>query len=93
MGIFMGNIIEVTDLTKYYGNFLAVDRINFEVKSQELFGFLGPNGAGKTTLLRTIFGSLRLLDGHIVMDNQCLDALGPAKAGYGPGQDGPDRRR
>lgn len=50
------SIIEVTDLTKYYGNFLAVDRINFEVKSQELFGFLGPNGAGKTTTINMLTG-------------------------------------
>jgi ABC-2 type transport system ATP-binding protein len=49
-------IIEVTDLTKYYGSLLAVDRINFEVKSQELFGFLGPNGAGKTTTINMLTG-------------------------------------
>jgi ABC-type multidrug transport system ATPase subunit len=40
------NIIEVTDLTKFYGSLLAVDKINFDVKKGELFGFLGPNGAG-----------------------------------------------
>jgi ABC-2 type transport system ATP-binding protein len=50
------NIIEVTDLTKYYGSLLAVDRINFEVKNQELFGFLGPNGAGKTTTINMLTG-------------------------------------
>src|SRR4030066_1004067 len=51
-----GNTIEVTDLTKYYGNLLAVNRINFEVRSQELFGFLGPNGAGKTTTINMLTG-------------------------------------
>src|SRR4030067_2858006 len=51
-----GNTIDVTDLTKYYGNLLAVDRINFEVRSQELFGFLGPNGAGKTTTINMLTG-------------------------------------
>jgi ABC-2 type transport system ATP-binding protein len=48
--------IEVSNLTKYYGKLLAVDHINFEVKSKELFGFLGPNGAGKTTTINMITG-------------------------------------
>ena len=38
--------IEVSNLTKYYDDLLAVDHINFEVKKGEIFGFLGPNGAG-----------------------------------------------
>ena len=51
--------IEVVDLTKYYGSFLAVNGVSFEVKKGEIFGFLGPNGAGKTTTVRTITGVLR----------------------------------
>jgi ABC-2 type transport system ATP-binding protein len=47
-------IITVSGLTKRYGNILAVDRINFEVKKGEIFGFLGPNGAGKTTTIRML---------------------------------------
>ncbi len=50
------NIISVSDLTKYYGDLLAVDHISFEVKNQELFGFLGPNGAGKTTTINMLTG-------------------------------------
>ena len=50
------NSIEVKDLTKYYGNFCAVDHITFEVESGEFFGFLGPNGAGKTTTIRMLTG-------------------------------------
>jgi ABC-2 type transport system ATP-binding protein len=50
------NIISVSNLTKYYGNLLAVDQISFEVKNQELFGFLGPNGAGKTTTINMLTG-------------------------------------
>ena len=50
------NIVSVSDLTKYYGNLLAVDQISFEVKNQELFGFLGPNGAGKTTTINMLTG-------------------------------------
>jgi ABC-2 type transport system ATP-binding protein len=50
------NVIEVRDLTKSYGEVLAVDHISFEVKESEIFGFLGPNGAGKTTTIRMLTG-------------------------------------
>lgn len=59
------NIIEVTDLTKYYGSLLAVDRINFGVKNQELFGFLGPNGAGKTTTINMFTGITKPTSGKV----------------------------
>jgi ABC-2 type transport system ATP-binding protein len=48
--------IKVNDLTKRYGQIVAVDHISFEVKSGETFGFLGPNGAGKTTTIRMLTG-------------------------------------
>jgi len=50
------NVIEVEGLTKYYGDFLAVDRLTFSIKKGETFGFLGPNGAGKTTTIRMLTG-------------------------------------
>jgi len=50
------NAIEVVGLTKYYGDFLAVDHINFTVGTGEIFGFLGPNGAGKSTTIRMLTG-------------------------------------
>lgn len=50
------NAIEAVDLTKYYGDFLAVDHINFTVGKGEIFGFLGPNGAGKSTTIRMLTG-------------------------------------
>ena len=43
-------MLTLTNLTKRYGKFLAVDDLSLEVRSGELFGFLGPNGAGKTSL-------------------------------------------
>jgi ABC-2 type transport system ATP-binding protein len=55
----MNNVIEATDLTKYYGDFPAVDHIRFEVKKGEIFGFLGPNGAGKTATIRLLTGQTR----------------------------------
>ncbi len=55
-------VIKVVDLTKTYGELLAVDRISFEVQQGEIFGLLGPNGAGKTTTLECLEG-LRFPDG------------------------------
>lgn len=51
--------IEVEDLTKRYGEILAVDHISFDVRKGEIFGFLGPNGAGKTTTIRMLTGLSR----------------------------------
>ena len=53
------NAIVVEDLTKQFGNFTAVDHIDFNVEQGELFGFLGPNGAGKTTTVRMITGLIK----------------------------------
>lgn len=55
-------IVEVKDLTKKYGDKVAVDGISFSVKKGEIFGILGPNGAGKTTTLEMI-ETLREIDG------------------------------
>src|SRR4030042_6526359 len=56
-------VIQASDLTKFYGQILAVDHINFEVEKGEIFGFLGPNGAGKTTTIRMLTGLSRPTDG------------------------------
>jgi len=48
--------VEVEDLTRVYGQFVAVDRVTFSVRRQEVFGFLGPNGAGKTTTIKMLTG-------------------------------------
>jgi len=58
-------MIKLTNLTKRYGTFTAVNSINLEVPRGELFGFLGPNGAGKTTTLRMIAGILRPTSGTV----------------------------
>lgn len=50
------NIIEVKDLVKKFGNFIANDHLTFEVKKGEIFGFLGANGAGKTTAVKILSG-------------------------------------
>ncbi|HEX74950.1 MAG TPA: ABC transporter ATP-binding protein [Dehalococcoidia bacterium] len=50
------DVIETTDLTKAYGDFIAVDKLNLHVGEGEVFGFLGPNGAGKTTSILMLLG-------------------------------------
>jgi len=54
----METMIEVRDLTRYYGPHLAVSRLDFQVAAGEIVGFLGPNGAGKTTTLKILAGYL-----------------------------------
>ncbi len=55
--------IEVRNLTKRFGKFTAVDKVNFEVKRGEVFGFLGANGAGKSTTIRMLCGLLESSEG------------------------------
>ena len=56
-------IIEVKNLTKKFGSFVANDNLNFEVNKGEIFGFLGANGAGKTTAIRQLCGLLKPTSG------------------------------
>ncbi|MCX8182085.1 MAG: ABC transporter ATP-binding protein [Candidatus Methanomethyliaceae archaeon] len=57
--------IEISGLTKKFGDFVAVDRLDLRVKVGEIFGFLGPNGAGKTTTIRMMCGLMRQTKGTI----------------------------
>ena len=51
-------IIEVSNLTKKYGNYIVLNDLNISIKKNEIFGFLGPSGAGKSTLINVITGQL-----------------------------------
>ena len=64
----MNNIIEVNNLTKQFGDFIAVNNINFNIKKGEILGFLGPNGAGKTTTIKMIIGLLKITSGEIIVN-------------------------
>lgn len=59
----MENAIEIRNLTKKFGDFVAVNDISFDVKKGEIFGFLGPNGSGKTTVIRMLIGLLSATSG------------------------------
>ena len=50
--------VEIEDLVKKFGAFVAVDHVSLQVKPGEIFGFLGPNGAGKSTTIRMLCGLL-----------------------------------
>ncbi len=58
-------ILKTYDLTKCYGNFTAVDRLNLAVEEAEIYAFLGPNGAGKTTTIRIINGLTDITSGRV----------------------------
>ena len=61
-------MISVEHLTKYYGNFLAVDDISFHIEEGHVYGFLGPNGAGKSTTMNIMTGCLSATSGHVRID-------------------------
>src|SRR5690625_7574865 len=52
------------DVTKKFGTFTALDRINLDVNKGEIYGFIGPNGAGKSTTIRVILGILKATSGR-----------------------------
>ena len=61
-------LIEVENLSKYYGDFIAIENVSFELKKGEIVAFLGPNAAGKTTTLRCITGFLPPSAGTVRID-------------------------
>lgn len=66
-------MINIENLSKSFGDKLALDNLNLKVKKGEIFGFLGPNGAGKTTTIKMIVGMLKQDKGHILIDG--IDTL------------------
>ncbi len=70
-------MIKVSQLSKSFGEFKAVDNINFTAKSGEIFGLLGPNGAGKSTAINCISGLLAASDGRVDINgfNITTDAI------------------
>ena len=61
-------MIELKNLTKRFGDIVAVHRLNLSVSEGEIFGFIGPNGAGKTTTLRMMGGVLAPTEGSVIID-------------------------
>lgn len=65
-------MIEVTELSRRYGDFLAVNNVSFSIQPGEIVGLLGHNGAGKTTIMKMLTGFLEPSSGHIQIDGQDL---------------------
>lgn len=61
-------MVEIEELTKRYGRFLALDHVNFHINKGDIFGFVGPNGAGKTTTMRITCGLIKATSGNVVID-------------------------
>ena len=72
----------VDKITKYYGDFKAVDNLSFKVKEGEIFGLLGVNGAGKTTTFRMIMGLLEPTSGSTTLDGKKIDYSVTDKIGF-----------
>ncbi|HEY4622340.1 MAG TPA: ABC transporter ATP-binding protein [Solibacillus sp.] len=58
-------VLSITNLTKRFGRFTALDGVNMELKQGEVFGFIGPNGAGKSTAIRVLLGILKASEGEV----------------------------
>lgn len=61
-------MLEIQNLTKRYGKFLALNELNLHIEKGEIFGFVGPNGAGKTTTMRIVCGLLKASSGTVLID-------------------------
>ena len=70
-------MIETRDLTKRYGNVLALDRLSVRVDTGEIFGYIGPNGAGKTTTIKILVGLLKASSGSAVVAGQDVTKARP----------------
>lgn len=75
-------MLKVENVSKYYGDFLAVDNLSFEVKPGEIFGLLGVNGAGKTTTFRMIMNLIDESSGSITLYGKKIDYSVTDKIGF-----------
>src|SRR5690606_30044462 len=75
--------LRIANLTKRFGAFTALDRINLEVRKGEFVCFLGPSGCGKTTLLRAIAGLDLQDEGTIFLDGRDVSRAEPSQRDFG----------
>ena len=74
------NVIEMREITKVFGEFVANDKINLELRKGEIHALLGENGAGKSTLMNMLAGLLEPTSGEIVVNGQAVKLDSPSKA-------------
>ncbi|MFA9396657.1 MAG: ABC transporter ATP-binding protein [Clostridiaceae bacterium] len=83
------NIIEINNLTKYYGKARGIDKVSFNVEQGEIFGFIGPNGAGKSTTIRTLLSMIYPTSGSATIFGKDCIQYGPEikkEIGYLPSE-------
>ncbi|HEV1098993.1 TPA: ABC transporter ATP-binding protein [Streptococcus pneumoniae] len=74
------NVIEMRDITKVFGGFVANDKINLHLRKGEIHALLGENGAGKSTLMNMLAGLLESTSGEIAVNGQVVNLDSPSKA-------------
>lgn len=77
-------IIKVSDLTLHFGNFLALDKVSFEIPRGAMVAIIGPNGGGKTTLIHTLLGLIKADSGEISVMGHAPGKVPPRQLGYVP---------
>src|SRR5215204_4953012 len=80
--------LRVSNVTKRFGDFTAVEDLSFDVRAGRVFGFLGPNGAGKTTTIRMIVGITAPDEGRIELFGQKVSSELQDRIGYLPEERG-----
>jgi ABC-2 type transport system ATP-binding protein len=80
--------LRVRNVTKWYGDFVAVEDLSFDVRAGRVFGFLGPNGAGKTTTIRMIVGITAPDEGEIELFGERMSSRLQDRIGYLPEERG-----
>ncbi len=84
----MAGLLELTNLSRRFGDVTALDDLSFSVPAGQVVGFLGPNGAGKTTTMRAIFGLTDLDAGSVRWDGAPVGAAERRRFGYMPEERG-----
>ena len=63
-------MLEIQNLTKYYGKVRGVENLSLKLEEGEIFGFIGPNGAGKSTTIRSIMNLINKTEGKVFIENE-----------------------
>lgn len=85
----MENVIEIQNLTKYYGKIKGVENLSLKLEEGEIFGFIGPNGAGKSTTIRSIMNLVNKTSGKVLIEGKEFnknDVKTKEKIGYLPSE-------
>ena len=84
----MNTLLETKEVSKYFGDFQALDAVSLQVPKHSIFGLLGPNGAGKTTLIRIINQITMPDSGSVLLDGEALQPHHVQYIGYLPEERG-----